>query len=475
MNYDFDIAVIGGGAAGLFAASVANFLGAKTCILEKDKLGGECTWTGCIPSKALIRSAHLAHLFKRSSKLGIKFAGKTSLSTDKVISHVHDIVKEISLHHTPETLERRGIKILFGSPRFKDERTIESNGKSLKAKRYIICTGTRPAIPPIEGLKDIDYLTNENIFSLDNIPSDLIILGGGPIGIELAQAIRRLGSKVTVVEMLDRILPQEDEDIVSIVESELKYEGVNMLTGKKAVKIEKIADRISLTLTDEDGKTENISSNDILIATGRKPNVENLSLEKASVEYTKKGICTNMYLQTTNGNIFACGDVVGPYMFSHVAAYQAGICARNALFRKIAWQRTDYRNIAWATFTTPEIAHLGLTEKEARSDFRKINIYKTDYDNSDRAVTDLHKNGRIKVLTDNKGRILGAHIAGAGASEIMHGFLIAKSLKIGLSKLASLVFIYPTLSELVKKTAAKSLKEKAGNSFIRFFLRVLRS
>lgn len=475
MKNDFDVVVIGGGAGGLFAASAANTLGAKTCIVEKKRLGGDCTWLGCMPSKALLKSAQVVNLFKRRlGEFGIKVTGELSLDIGNVMAHVRDVVQEISTHHPPDVFEKRGIKVIFAFPQFVDKNTIEISGENLRSKKFIVCTGSHPVIPPIEGLKNIDYLTNENIFDLEKLPQSLIVLGGGPIGVELSQALNRLGVKVYIVEMLERILFREDEEVAIILEEKLKQEGIHILTDKKAIKFERKEGRICVTLEDKEGHKEIICAENVLVTVGRAPNVAGLSLEKAGIEHSKKGIKVNPYLQTTNKNIFACGDVVGPYMFSHVAAYQATICVRNCLFKRLAWQKVSYQNIAWATFTEPEVARLGLTEAEAKEKYPNIKVYKTAYTRSDRAITDSEKEGLVKVITDKKGYILGAHIVGAQASEIVQGFLLAKSLKAPLLKIAPLLFIYPTLSELVKKTAAQPLIEKMNNPLVKIAMRMLK-
>ncbi|MFC1807961.1 dihydrolipoyl dehydrogenase family protein [Candidatus Omnitrophota bacterium] len=473
MNYDYDIAVIGGGAGGLFAASVANTLGAKTLLVEKIRLGGDCTWFGCMPSKALLKSAQIANLFKRHQEFGLRIGNVSDLDTSGVMSHVRDIVNEIATHHPNEVFEKRGIKIIIGSPQFIDSNTIEVNNEKFSAKRFIICTGSHPVVPPIDGLKDIDYFTNENIFEIDKLPEDLIVLGGGPIGLEISQSLNRLGVKVSVVEMFDRVLFREDKEIAKYLEKKLIEEGVFLYTGQKAIKFSK-RDKVYVTLEDKDNKTKEISAENILVAVGRAPNLEGLALEKANIDFDNKGLKVNSFLQTTNKDIFACGDIAGPYQFSHVAAYQASVCVRNAMFKRIAWQKVNYNNVAWATFTEPEISHLGLTEEEARQVNKDIKVYKTEYGNSDRAVTDLEKEGLIKIITDKKVRILGAHIAGAHASEIMQGFIIAKASGSSLTKLSQPMFIYPTLSELVKKTGAKPLIETANNPIIKFILKVMR-
>ncbi|MCF7917010.1 MAG: FAD-dependent oxidoreductase [Candidatus Omnitrophica bacterium] len=474
MKYDYDLIILGGGAAGLFAASVANTLGAKTAIIEKNKLGGDCTWYGCIPSKVLIKSAEVAHNLCCPDQFGLSLSGDCQMKLDSVMGHVQDVISEIATHHRPEDLRKRGIEVIFGDPKFFDKDTIEVKEKKLRAKKYIICTGTHPLVPPIEGLSDIDYLTNETIFDLEKLPESLVVLGGGPIGIELSQSLQRLGVKVTIVEMLDRIIAKEDQEIADVLERKIKSEGIKLLTSKKAVKFEKEVDKVKVTIEDKEKNKSGIEADKVLVATGRAPNIKSLALERANVEYDKKSVKVNNFLQTSNPNIFAAGDIAGPYMFSHVAAYQASVSVRNAMFRKIAWQRVDYNNITWATFTEPEVAHLGLTEEEARQKHKQIKIYKSDYTKSDRAITDSEKEGLVKIICDKKDHIVGAHIAGAQAGEIMQGLLIAKSQKIPLAKLAQTMFIYPTLSELVKKTAAQSLIEKMDNPLIKWVLKIMK-
>lgn len=474
-DLSFDIVIIGGGAGGLFAASVAKALGAKTCIVEKRRLGGDCTWFGCMPSKALLKSSQIAHTLTHYTPYGLRTTGTFGLDTDSVMAHVRDIVAEIATHHKEEDLRKRGIEVIIGTPRFIDASTLETAEYRIKAKRFIICTGSHPMVFPIEGLKEVGFLTNETIFSLDKLPKSLIVLGGGPIGVELSQALGRLGVKVNLVEMVDRILFREDPEVSVFVENQLKADGVNLFTGRKAVRFRKEDNSVIAIVEDKNGKKEDIDADNVLVAVGRAPNLEGLDLEKAQVEYTPKGLKTNEYLQTTNSNILACGDVASPYQFSHVAAYQASVAVRNAMFKRLAWQKVNYHNVTWATFTDPELAHLGLTEEESRKQFGEIKVYATPYASADRAVTDLEKQGLIKIITDKKGLILGAHVVGANAGEIIQGFLIAKSNRMPLSKLVQTLYIYPTLSELVKKTAAKPFVEQGNNPLIKFAIKVLKN
>ena len=478
----FDVAVIGAGSAGLLAASGCNTVGARTCIIERRRLGGDCTWFGCMPSKTIIKAASAAHMLKRLPEFGLKVSGSAAVDTQGVMAHVRSIREEIYSHETPEVFEKRGISIIIGSPRFTGENTVEvvredgrTPAQTVSATRFIISTGSHPVVPPIEGLKDIDYLTNENIFELQVLPSSLIVLGAGPIGLELAQSLNRLGVKVHVVEMMDRILFREDPEPAAFVEKALKAEGVDIRTGMKATRFNRSGSSVTATIEGKDGNAQELSAETVLVAVGRAPNLEGLDLEKAGIEYTRKGITVNEYLQTTNRNIFACGDVVGPYLFTHVAAYQAQICIRNALFRKFVWQKPGYQNVPWATFTEPELARVGLTEEEAREKHGIVNVYKTEYSAADRAVTDMEKEGLVKVITDGKNRILGAHVVGAHASDVIQGLLLSKSMDLPLTKLSGPIFIYPTLSELVKKTAGKPLLGKLDNPLIKKILRLLRT
>lgn len=471
-RHQFDVVVVGGGAGGLFAASAATVLGAKTCLVEKRRLGGDCTWSGCVPSKTLIRSASVASLMERASEFGLSIKPESKVGSDNVMEHVRRVVREVFSHETAEILERKGISVVFGAPRFVDDGAIQVGNEDIRFEKCIICTGSRPVVPAIEGLAGIDYLTNENVFDLEGLPENMIVLGGGPVGVELAQALQRLGVEVSLVEMMDTILFREDREMVRILERKIKAEGINITTGKKATRFTKRGNTVYATLEDQNKNFEEVLAERVLVAVGRAPNTQGLSLEKCGVAHTPKGIIVNAYLQTANKNIFACGDVVGPYLFSHMAAYQAQICVRNALFSRHLWRKVNYDHAVWALFTEPELAHLGLTEDEARQKHREIRVYRTEFSECDRAITDVRKEGLVKVIANRRGFILGAHVVGAGASEVAHGFVMAKCLKVPLSRMSEVVFIYPTLSELVKTTATKFLLDKLKRGWVKTLLRV---
>ena len=474
MKYDFDVIVIGGGAAGLVAATGTAGLGAKTALIEKNKLGGDCTWYGCIPSKALLKSAQVFSLFKRIKEFGI--VGDVKCSPDGVMAHVRDVINQIAAHHPPEVFEKRGIKVLFGNPSFIDSHIIKLDGRRILSRRFIICTGSHPLIPPIDGLKDIDYLTNENIFDMEVLPKSIAVLGGGPIGVEISQAFSKLGVEVSIVEMVDRILFREDKEVADVLSNVLVKEGVKVYSGKKAVKFSKEGNLIAITIEDREKKQSSIKAEKVLVATGRSPNIAGLDLEKAGVKYSNKGIETDNTLRTSAKNIYACGDVVGPYQFSHMAEYQAVITVGNTLFP--FKQKVNYNAVPWCTFTDPELAHMGLTEEEAVQRYKNIKIYKSAYAQNDRAVTDLEEKGFAKVICDKKGYILGAHIVGADAGEIIHEYVLTKSAKLKLKKLSLAIHVYPTLSQIVKRSADEYYLSILSNSWIKkiskLFIRFLR-
>ncbi|MBI5407634.1 MAG: FAD-dependent oxidoreductase [Nitrospirae bacterium] len=469
-KYEYDLIVIGGGAGGFVSSKLASGLGKRVAMIEKDKLGGECTLYGCIPSKTLIRTSQLAREIRNSKRYGLAMEPPPKINTEGVLPHVRSVVQKVYDSHLPAAFQKLGITVLFGPPRFVDNHQIELNGKRLSAKRFIISTGSSPLIPPIEGLNTIPYLTNETIFSLEQLPPSLIVLGGGPIGAELASAFNLLGVDVSLVHKYDRILNREDPELVERLSQKLTEDGMSLLTGYQPLKFSMKEGQIALALQDAKNQTKEIQAGALLMAIGRKANVEGLDLEKAGIEYTLKGIRTNPTLQTTAPNIYACGDVVGPYRFSHMAEYQAIIATQNALFP--FKKRVDYRDVTWTVFTDPEIAHAGLTEEEARKVHGDhIKIYRYEYRHIDRGKTDAAEFGMSKFICDPKGRLIGAHILGARAGEIIHEAQVAKSLGIPFYKLYSVIHIYPTFTDMVKHPAKLCYIDRLRNNP---FLKILR-
>ena len=452
MSYDFDLIVIGGGAAGLVASKFAAGMGKKVAIVEKDKIGGECTHYGCVPSKTLIKTAKMLNRMGRLDEIGLRYGEKPSVMKDDVMGHVRRTVEKIYQGHRPEALERQGIHVVSGDGHFKDNYSFTVNGKTLSAASFIICTGSSAFVPPIAGINTVPYMTNDTLFEMKDLPRSMIILGGGPIGIEMAQALNYLGVVVTVIEMGNEVLIREDKEMRDLLSGRLRAQGLSLQTGAKAVKVGENGGSLAVTIENAQGEQSSVSADTLLAAVGRKANVEGLDLEAAGVEYSQKNIKTDEKLRTTARNIYACGDVVGPYQFSHMAEYQARIAARNALFPVKA--RANYDHYIWCTFTDPELAHAGLTEEEARHSYGdKIKIYKWRYADTDRARTEADEWGMSKFICDRSYRLLGAHILGARAGELIHEAQILKTLGIPLTKLDSIIHIYPTFSDVIRQPA----------------------
>jgi pyruvate/2-oxoglutarate dehydrogenase complex dihydrolipoamide dehydrogenase (E3) component/uncharacterized membrane protein YdjX (TVP38/TMEM64 family) len=461
--YDYDVVVIGAGAAGLVACKLANGLGKRTALIEKRKVGGDCTWFGCIPSKTLIKSANIAHQMTRLKEFGLKTNGPIVLNVTKVMSHVRQVIQADADSIPPESLQAEGIDVIFGGPKFLDEHRVELNGRVISSKKFILCSGSRPFVPPIEGLENIGYLTNETIFDLEVLPSSMITLGAGPIGIELSSALNRLGVKITIIQR-SVILKKEDRELAEMLAERLRAEGITILAGTQVSKFKRKQDKIIATIKDAQGQHD-IETESVLVAVGRKPNIDELALEKAGVEFDAKGIKVDKHLRTTAKNIYTCGDVVPPYLFTHIAEYEAVIAATNASFG-LPLKRTNYENVLWCTFTDPELAHAGFTEQQARELYGyKVKVYRWPHKNVDRARTDLEENGLTKIICSASGKILGIHILGHCAAELMHEVQLAKSLKKPFSKIASVIHAYPSYSDAVRQPAKKCYIDILQNNF----------
>jgi len=459
MKYKYDVIVVGGGAAGLTAAKTAKGFGKKVLLIEKNKLGGECTWTGCVPSKALIRSAEIAQYIKTSALFGLS-AELKNRSTAGAMERIKCVIKSIYATHTPEVLHEQGIDVRFDVPSFVDAHTIRLDGRNVHAKKTIIATGSHPFAPPIEGLDIVPYHTNETFFDLPELPKKLIILGGGPIGIEMASACNRLGSEVTVVEMQPRILSHEDQELVALLSSHMQQEGVQLFTHHTATHVTQKNNTIVLQCTADGGEQKRVEGDALLVAVGRRPNLNDLSLNAIGVKNTTHGIAVNTYLQTSVKNIYACGDVVGPYLFSHMAWHQAVVAARNACI-PIFKQKINFDTRIWATFSAPEFAHIGLTEQEARQEHGDtISVYTRSYDTLDRAHTDGNTFGMAKVICDKRDTILGIHILGANAVECIHELYVLKAFKKKFTQLHAVIHIYPTYAEILWQMSRKAYVQK---------------
>lgn len=451
-NNNYDIVVIGGGAAGLTAAFTANGFNKKVALIEKERLGGECTWKGCVPSKALLKSAKAAHYIQDADKYGVKT--DSNIDAEGVMDYVHSVQQKIYKEESPEVLKEKGIDFFASKAEFIDNNTLRAGDSKIRADKIIIASGSSPFIPPIKGIEEISYLSNENLFELTKLPESLLIIGGGPIGVEMAQAFNRLGVEVHLVQRSGRILKKEEPIFSKMLAERLIEEGVNLLTGYEAAKLEK-KNQINLTVVDKNGTEKILKGEKLLIAAGRKPNTESLKLDKLGIKTTKQGIMTDDKMRTNIANIYACGDVVGPYRFSHIS-YQEGITAAVNAVSPVSFKKMSYENIIWVTYTDPELAHLALTEAEAREKYgNKIKIYELEYSDLDRAITESEQ-GKAKFICDKRGKLLGAHIIGNRAGEIIHACQILKTFGLPFKKLQSVIHAYPTYSEIIRDGAKQA-------------------
>ncbi len=460
-KYDYDLGIIGGGAAGLTAAAGAAQFGAKTILIEKSaKLGGDCLHYGCVPSKTLIRTAGVYALLKRTTEFGLPQVQLPPVDLEAVMNRVKNVIDKIQQHDSPERFCNLGAQVVFGKASFIDDHSVNLDGQNLSARSWIIATGSSPALPPVEGLANTPYLTNETIFSQKRLPASLIVLGGGPIGLELAQAMGRLGSQVTIVEFMNQILSPEDPDIADILQRQLKEDGITIYTATKALKAQYDDSLFHLTIADQAGKgqTRVLKAEALLVAAGRKPNIDGLKLEAAGVKFTPRGIPTDSNMKTNIKNIYACGDVNGQLPFTHVADYEAGIALTNAILR--LHRKADYAKIGWCTYTDPEIASIGYNEKRAKEKGIKYRVWEEQYAENDRAQAEGITKGKIKLLVSPAGKLLGCQIIGAHAGELIHEWVIAVNGGIKLSTIAAAVHIYPTISEVSKRVAGKIFAEK---------------
>ncbi|MEN6622404.1 MAG: FAD-dependent oxidoreductase [Smithella sp.] len=473
-KYDFDLGIIGGGAAGLTAAAGGAQFGAKTVLIEKSsRLGGDCLHCGCVPSKTLIRTARVYSLMKRAKEFGLPEIPLPPVNLASVMARVHNVIERIQKHDSPERFCSLGAQVIFGNPSFIDDHQVSVEAKKISAKSWIIATGSSPALPALEGLTNIPYWTNEIIFNQAKLPDHLIVLGGGPLGLEMAQAFARLGSKVTIVEFTGQILGPEDTDIADIIAERLQEEGCTILTDTKALSAQYLDSKIRLITGPSKGSENSvvIESDALLVAAGRKPNIDGLKLENAGVNFTPRGITTDLRMRSNIRNIYACGDVNGQLPFTHVAGYEAGIALTNAILHLP--RKAAYDKIGWCTYTDPEIASIGLNEKRARKEGIQYHLFEEEFTENDRALAEGESKGKIKLLVNPSGKFLGCQIIGPRAGELIHEWIIAMSGGVKLSTVAGAVHIYPTLSEISKKAAGRLFAEKLFSDGTRNVLKFL--
>jgi len=454
-----DLCVIGAGAGGLTVAAGGSQMGAKVVLIEKGLMGGDCLNYGCVPSKALLAAGHAAQNMRDAGRFGIT-ATEPEIDFAAVNAHVHGVIKRIAPMDSRERFEGMGVQVIQAAARFTGPREVEAGGMRIQARRFVVATGSAPAIPPIEGIDNVPCMTNETIFNLDMRPDHLIIIGGGPIGTEMAQAHRRLGSAVTILQK-HALLPRDDAEAVEVVRNRLRAEGVDIREHIDIKKISGGAGGITVTIAGPDAAPATIQGSHLLIAAGRKPSVEGLGLEEAGIDYGPKGIAVDARLRTTNKRVFAIGDVAGGYQFTHVAGYHGGIVLRNALFWLPA--KANHDAVPWVTYSDPELAQVGLTDIQAKARLGSgINVLRWGFAENDRASAERNGNGFAKVITDRKGRIIGATIVGPHAGELILPWVMAVSGKWKIGKMAGAIAPYPTLSETAKRAAAAEPSSATG-------------
>jgi len=471
-KFDYNLLVIGAGSGGLVSAYIAAAVKAKVALIEKHRMGGDCLNTGCVPSKALIRSSRLVAEARDAGRYGLE---DTELEVDfgRIMDRVQDVIAKIEPHDSVERYTELGVEVIEAEARLVSPWEVEAGGRRLSARSIVLATGARPLVPPLPGLDAVEYLTSDTIWVLRELPARLVVLGGGPIGAELAQSFARLGSEVTIVEMAPRLLPREDEDAAAAVAARFAAEGLHLATGHRAVRVE-TDDTGQRLICEHDGEEVAFAFDRLLIALGRRANVEGFGLEELGVTLDeRKTLAVDGWLRTNFPNIYACGDVAGPYQFTHVAAHQAWYAAVNGLLAPFWSFRADYRVIPWATFTEPEVARVGLSEDEARAQGIDYEVTRYGIDDLDRAIADGAEHGFVKVLTrPGKDTILGATIVGAEAGNLIAEFILAMKYKLGLNKLLGTIHIYPTMMEANKYAAGEWKRAHAPQAALRLAQRV---
>ncbi len=454
MAYTYDLIVIGGGAAGLTASGIGATLGAKTLMIERHRLGGDCTWTGCVPSKALLKAARVAHQVRCAGHYGLTNQPLT-VDFGRVMRHIRQIRQEVYEDaDAPGIYEGMGIEVRTGTARFVDPHTLAVEGETgtvrVTGRYFIIATGARAFVPPIEGLQAVSYLTNETLFEQDTLPARLAVIGGGPIGIEMAQAFRRFGSEVTVIDILPRILVKDDAELAGILQAKIEQEGIRLVLGAVVKRV--VRDGAGVVVeVERDGVPQRVRADALLMATGRRANTDGLDLENAGVAFTREGVTVDNRCRTSRRHIYAVGDVTGRYQFTHMSEHMAKIAATNALLK--VPMRIDTRHVPWVTYTDPELAHVGATGAALEEAGTAFETFRFPFSKIDRAVTDSETTGWIKVYARKSGKILGVDVLGASAGEMIGEFALAMRNGISLRQVADTIHPYPTYGLGVRRAA----------------------
>ncbi len=463
-----DLCVIGAGSGGLSAAAIAASLGVSVVLVERGAMGGECLNTGCVPSKALLAAAKRAQDIREAAPFGIR-VGDPGIDHKAVAAHIQEVIAAIAPNNSVERYNGLGVGIVKASARFIDKDTVEAGDHEIKARRFIVATGSTPLIPPIPGLDRVPFYTNETIFAKTHRVAHLIIIGAGAVGLELAQAHRRLGSEVTAVEA-GRALSSDDPELREYLLKRLRGEGVRILENARVERVEPFGSNIQIVFATL-GKSYSIEGTELLLATGRAPTVGGLNLEAAAIDYSERGIKVTSGLRTTNKKVYAIGDVTGQTHWTHAANHHATVVIKNALFRLPA--RARHSAMPWVTFTDPELAHVGLTEEKARERYGKLTILRSPYHDNDRAQAERLTGGFLKVIASRRGKILGAGLVGAQAGELIQMWSLAMQKGISLREMSSIVSPYPTLAEINKRAAVSYFAPSAQGPLLRRIIALL--
>jgi pyruvate/2-oxoglutarate dehydrogenase complex dihydrolipoamide dehydrogenase (E3) component len=469
-TYDYDMGILGGGSAGLTVASGSAQLGAKTLLVEKEKkLGGDCLHFGCIPSKTLIHTAHVYHLMKKAKEFGLPPVEVKPVDFREVAKRIQSVIQVIQKHDSEERFCGLGAKVEFGIPTFKDEHSIDLDGKTRSAKNWVIATGSSAAIPPVPGLDQTPHLTNRDLFSFDRLPASMIILGAGPIAAEMAQAFNRLGTRVSVIQRSGHILSNEDKDLADSLMEVLKTEGVQFYLNTAILSARDLGSEREVVIQTKGGDPISLKAERILVALGREANLKGLNLEGIGIPYDEKGLKLDARLRTDHKHIYGAGDVTGTYQFTHAAGYEGSIVVSNAIFHLP--RKVNYTFVPWCTYTDPELASIGMNEKRAKEAGVEYDLWVEEFKDNDRSLAEGEQVGRIKMLLDKKGKPIGVQILGPRAGDLISEWVAALNGGVKPMTLASAVHPYPTLGEINKKVAGTYLSSKIFSDTVRKGLR----
>jgi pyruvate/2-oxoglutarate dehydrogenase complex dihydrolipoamide dehydrogenase (E3) component len=456
--YDYDIGIIGGGSAGLTIAAGASQFGAKTLLIEKEALGGDCLHYGCVPSKTLIKSAKVYHQMKHAERYGLPPVDVPPVEFRALAERIRSVIGVIQQHDSAERFCSLGALVEFGAPEFIDEHAVRVNGKIVSAKSWVIATGSSPAIPRVEGLAETRFVTNRELFYLDRLPESMVVLGAGPISIEMAQTFNRLGTRVFVVQRSSQILTREDRDMADVLMDRLAAEGVIFHLNSSTLKVQEHGNSREVVIKTGEGNTQSLMVDTVLVALGREANLSGLGLESLGIEFDKNGLALDNRLRTKHPHIYGAGDVTGTYQFTHAAGYEGGVVLTNAVLRLP--RKVDYTFMPWCTYTDPELASIGMNEKRAKETGISYSVWTEEFRMNDRALAEGDAIGKVKLLLDEKEKPIGVQILGMHAGDLLSEWVAVMTGGVKLTALAGAVHPYPTLAEANKRVVGTFLSGK---------------